>query len=172
MIQENDLVRRTRAYVMLRDFTVSHDMYPHKDGSHERGKCLDRIAESLNYVSTIRLKDDQRASRDKIKKLLQLYITKGNKEECSSGISPEHTELDDLLQEIYERKKQSEANYHQQSSEKAKQINKEKEAAEDMRTKSLERISKTRKREAQDSASSCSLHNGKRRRSSGGDTIA
>ena len=39
-----------------------------------------------------------------------------------------------------------------------------------MRTKSLERLSETRKREAQDSA--CSSHDERRRRSSGGDTIA
>ena len=108
--------------------------------------------------------------RDKITKLLLLYVTK-RKKECSSGIIPEHTELDYLLQEIYERQKESEANYHQQSSEKANQINKEKEAAEDMRTKSLQRLSETRKKEAQDSALSCSSHNEKRRRSSGGDAL-
>ena len=33
---------------------------------------------------------------------MQLYVTKRNKEECFSEISPEHTELDDLLQDIYE----------------------------------------------------------------------
>ena len=147
-------------------------MYQQKDGSRERVQRLDRIAKSLNSVSTIWFKVDQRALKDKIKKLLQLYVDKRKKEECSSGISPEHAELDDLLQDIYERQKESEANYHQQSSEKANQINKEKKAAEDMRTKSLERLSETRKREAQDSASSCSSHNEKRRRSSSGDTIA
>ena len=108
-------------------------------------------------VTTIFFIVDQKALRDKIKRLLQLYVTKRNKEECSSGIGPGHTEHDNILQEIYERKKESEANYHQQSSENAKQINKEKEAASDMRTRSLERLSETRKREAQDSASSCSL---------------
>ena len=41
-----------------------------------------------------------------------------------------------------------------------------------MRTKSLERLSETRKRNAQDSASGCNSHDEKRRRSSGGDTIA
>ena len=86
--------------------------------------------------------------RDKVTKLLQLYVTKRKKEECSSGISPEHTERDYFRQEIYERQKESEASYHQQSSEKANQINKEKEAAEDMRTKSLQRLSETCKREA------------------------
>ena len=69
-------------------------------------------------------------------------------------------------------RKRVEANYHQQSSEKAKQINKEKEAAEDMRTKSLERLSETCKREAEDSTSSYSSHNVKICRSSGGDIIA
>ena len=109
------------------------------------------------FVTTIFFIVDQKALRDKIKRLLQLYVTKRNKEECSSGIGPGHTEHDNLLQEIYERKKESEANYHQQTSENAKQINKEKEAASDMRTRSLERLSETRKRETQDSASSCSL---------------
>ena len=110
----------------------------------------------MNSVTTIWFKVDERTLRDKITKLLQLHVTKRKKKDCSSGISPEHTELDYLLQEVYERQKESEANYHQQSSEKANQINKEKEAAEDMRTKSLQRLSETRKREAQDSASSCS----------------
>ena len=41
-----------------------------------------------------------------------------------------------------------------------------------MQTKYLERLSKTCKREAQDSASTCCSHNEKRRRSSGGDTMA
>ena len=110
----------------------------------------------MNSVTTIWFKVDERTLRDKITKLLQLHVTKRKKKDCSSGISPEHTELDYLLQEVYERQKESEANYHQQSSEKANQMNKEKEAAEDMRTKSLQRLSETRKREAQDSASSCS----------------
>ena len=83
--------------------------------------------------------------RDKIKNILQLYGTKRNQKECSSGIGLEHTELDDLLQEIYERKKKSEGNYHQQSSEKAKQIKKESEPAEDMQTKYLENFSKLAK---------------------------
>ena len=111
---------------------LCREMYHHKDGSQERGQCLDQISESLNSVSTTWFKVAQQALKDKIKKLLQLYVTKRNKWELSSGISPEHTEFGDLLQEIYKRKKESEANYHQQSSKKAKQRNKVKEAAEDM----------------------------------------
>ena len=76
---------------------VLYDMYQHKDGSRKRGQCLDRIPESLNVVTTIWFKVNQKALRDKIKELFQLYVTNRNKEKCSSGISPEHTELDDLL---------------------------------------------------------------------------
>ena len=154
------MVRRTRAYFTQR---YLHDMHQHKDGSRKRGQCLYLITEPLNSVTTIGIKVDQRALRDKIKELFQLHVTKRNKVECSSGISPKHTELDDLLQEICEREKESEATYHKQSSEKANQIYKEKEAAEDTRTKSLERLSETPKREAQDTVSSCSSHNEKRR---------
>ena len=89
-------------------------MYQHKDGSRERAQCLDCIAESLNSGTTIQFKFDQRTLRDKIKKLLQLYVTKRNKEECSSGISQEYREFDDLLQEIHEQKNESEASYRHQ----------------------------------------------------------
>ena len=147
---------------------VLHNLYQYKDGSRERGQCLDRIAESLNDLTTIWFKVDQRALRDKIKKLLQLYINKRNKEERGSGISPEHTELDDLLQEIYERKRESEANHSQETAEKNKKNDKEKQAAEDMRRKFLERLSETRKRDNTDIATT----DDKRRRSSGGDTIS
>ena len=115
-------------YVMQRDNfkqlcreIILSNFYQHRDGSRERGQCLDRIAESLNDVTTIWFKVDQRALRDKIKKLLQLYVAEKNKEERASGIEPEHTELDDLLEEIYERKK-----------EKTEKIEEEKEAAEDI----------------------------------------
>ena len=159
--------------VMLCREIILNNLYQHRDGSRERGQCLDRIAESLNDVTTIWFKVDQRALRDKIKNLLQLYVAKKNKEERASGIDPEHTELDDLLEEIYERKKESEINHNQQSAEKTKKIEEEKEAAEDIRQRSVERLSETRKREAHNNPAGCSSSNDeKKRRSSGGDTIA
>ena len=118
-------------------------------------QCLDRIAESLNVATAIWFKVNQKTQGDKIKNLLQLYVTKRNTEECSSGMSPEHTELDDLLQLIHERKKESKTAYYQKSSEKSKQINKGKEVLEDMQMKSLERLSETRKRDTQDNSGQC-----------------
>ena len=71
---------------------VLHEMCQHKDGSCERGQSLDSIVVSLNSVTTIWFKIDQRAFSDNIKKLLQLYSTKRNKKECSFGVGPEDTE--------------------------------------------------------------------------------
>ena len=52
------------------------DLYQYKPGSKERGKCLDRIAESLNSTEQPWFKVDQRLLRDRIKKLLKLYVEK------------------------------------------------------------------------------------------------
>ena len=52
------------------------DVYQHKPGSKERGKCLDRIAESLNSTEQPWFKVDQKLLRDRIKKLLKLYVQK------------------------------------------------------------------------------------------------
>ena len=59
--------------------------------------CLDRISESLNAVPTLWFKVHQRALRDKVTKHSKDFISKRNKEERDTGISPEHRELDDLL---------------------------------------------------------------------------
>ena len=99
--------------LMLCREIVLHEMCQHKDGSREREQSLDIIVVYLNSVTTIWFKIDQRAFSDKTKKLLQLYSTKRKKKGCSFGVGPEDTELDYLLQEIYEQKKdESEINYN------------------------------------------------------------
>ena len=60
------------------------------------------------------------------------YIIKWNKEEKDTGISPEHRELDDLLQDICERKEEAEASYAEKKLEKTKKIEEEKDAVEIM----------------------------------------
>lgn len=60
------------------------------------------------------------------------YIIKRNKEEKDTGISPEHRELDDLLQDICERQQEAEASYAEKKLEKTKKIEEEKGAAEKM----------------------------------------
>ena len=84
------------------------DMFMHKPGSRERGLCLDRIAENLNSIETVWFKVNQRSLRDRLIKLLKIFKSKRSQEEKASGIAPDHTELDDLLQDILERQQQAE----------------------------------------------------------------
>ena len=132
------------------------DLYQYKDGSRERGQCLDRIAESANAVPTLWFKVNQRALRDKLNNLLKDYMSKRNKEERDTGISPEHRELDDLLQDMCERKQEAEATYTEKNLEKTKKIEEKRDAAEKIRHTSMKRLSETRKREGAESSSKLS----------------
>ena len=57
---------------------IAFELLNHKPGSKERGKCYDLIAESFNAVKDVYFKLDQRALRDRIKKLLKLHVRKRN----------------------------------------------------------------------------------------------
>ena len=166
------------------DWTNEHDMllcrevivndpYEFKTGSRERGQCLDKIADILNAIQNPWFKVDQRSIRDRLKKLLKAFITKKNAEERASGINPEYSELDDLLNDINERKHEGEIRENQNSEEKNKKVDKERAEAEQVRRMSMERLSETKKR-LSTSASTDELEVSpptKRPRSSGGDTI-
>ena len=134
---------------------------------------MDKIADILNAIQNPWFKVDQRSIRDRLKKLLKAFITKKNAEERASGINPEYSELDDLLNDINERKHEGEIRENQNSEEKNKKVDKERAEAEQVRRMSMERLSETKKR-LSTSASTDELEVSpptKRPRSSGGDTI-
>ena len=159
--------------ILLCREVVVNDPYEFKTGSRERGQCLDKIADILNAIQNPWFKVDQRSIRDRLKKLLKAFITKKNAEERASGINPEYSELDDLLNDINERKHEGEIRENQNSEEKNKKVDKERAEAEQVRRMSMERLSETKKR-LSTSASTDELEVSpptKRPRSSGGDTI-
>ena len=55
---------------------VAFDLYQYKPGSKERGQCLDRISESLNSFKEPWFKVDQKSLKDRIRKLLKIYVEK------------------------------------------------------------------------------------------------
>ena len=159
--------------ILLCREVIVNDPYEFKTGSRERGQCLDKIADILNAIQNPWFKVDQRSIRDRLKKLLKAFITKKNAEERASGINPEYSELDDLLNDINERKHEGEICENQNSEEKNKKVDKERAEAEQVRRMSMERLSETKKR-LSTSASTDELEVSpptKRPRSSGGDTI-
>ena len=147
----------------------------YKPGSKERGYCYDRIAESLNAINDVYFKVDQRALRDRIKKLLKFHVSKRNGEEKASGMEVEHSELDDLVLDIYDQHKQIE-NETSEASEKVKIAkDQDKLVAEEIRACAVERLSETRKRNldtVDNGDQSQKVRSNNKRRSSGGDTIA
>ena len=159
--------------ILLCREVIVNDPYEFKTGSRERGQCLDKIADILNAIQNPWFKVDQRSIRDRLKKLLKAFITKKNAEERASGINPEYSELDDLLNDINERKHEGEIRENQNSEEKNKKVDKERAEAEQVRRMSMERLSETKKH-LSTSASTDELEVSpptKRPRSSGGDTI-
>ena len=125
----------------------------------EHGQCWDKIASSLNRSGSPRFWVDQRTVRDRSLKLERGCKRKMAEEEGASGISPpEPTDLDMAIRDIIERREevQNEAARGEESA-----IEKERETAESVRKRSMERLAETRLRECQEG--------GKRRKKNDGD---
>ena len=115
--------------------------YKFKHGSRERGQCWDKIANSLNSVEKPKFNVDQRSVRDHYMKLGKMHKRKMAAEERASGISPEHTELDEALQDIIERSEGAQDELAKGEERKEKNAEKDKETAENARKRSMERLS-------------------------------
>ena len=113
---------------------VSYDIHQYKAGSRERITCMEKIAHCLNSLDEPWFKVDQRALRDRLKKLIGQYITKKNEQQKASGIDVETTELDGLLEEIYEKKHEWEVQFTQVADDKNKKCEEEKKVLKMLET--------------------------------------
>ena len=129
---------------------VAVNPYKVKPGSRERGELLQKIVDTLNGIQKPSFRIDARSIRDRINKLLAKFIDKQREEERASGISAEYDELDQLLQEIKDLKEDSEREIAETDEKKNKKLEEDKESADSIRRRSLERMSETRKRESSD----------------------
>ena len=154
------------------EWTTTHDVslcreilveefYKFKKGSNERGRIWTQISENLNSVTTVKFKVNQRAVRERFDLLLGRFRQQSREEAKASGISPEQTELDALLEEISEREKLAESTRESCSS---KNVETDRKKAEEMRAQALERVGETKKRANED----CE-RKAKRQRRSGAD---
>ena len=116
--------------------------------SAERGKVWETIAQNLEKLEFPKFKVDQRSVRDRLKKLLLQFQRKDRIERSSSGISPEQTELDALLEEISAREEASETLAAEAASKGGKKMEGNRMAAQEMRHKAMEKLSETKKRKA------------------------
>ena len=122
------------------------ELKKYKLGSRERGNCLDRIAESLNQIQEPFFNVSQKSIRDRLKILERDFKRKDRFERNASGISPEKSEIDVIMEDYLERKEDQERELEKISDKTAK----EKASAEEMRNKAMERLGETKKRTGDD----------------------
>ena len=84
--------------VMLGREIMLFELWKYKAGSRERGQCLDRIAESLNHLERPSFSVSQKSVRDRLKILERDFKKKERSEKNASGISPEKTEIVQIME--------------------------------------------------------------------------
>ena len=143
-------------------------MWEYGHGSQERGQAWENIAENLNKLALPKFKVTQRSIRDLFAVLLKNHKVKFREEEKASGISPEHSELDDGMMNIIQRFEEADRERDRVSEQKKKEKEVENEKAEDFRKAPLETtFGESRKKKDAKGSESTS----KRQRATGSDTI-
>ena len=133
--------------VLLGKEVMLFELWKYKLGSRERGNCLDRIAESLNQLQEPFFNVSQKSIRDRLKILERDFKRKDRFERNASGISPEKSEIDVIMEDYLERKEEQERESEKISDDKTA---KEKASAELMRNKAMERLAEKKKRAGDD----------------------
>ena len=135
-----------REILVFRSFTFMF-------GSRERGQAWDKIADTFNTVQQVRFSVDQRGVRERYAKLEKAYKKKMREEHQASGISPEINELDQGLETI-EMTESAQIEISETQESKQKKLTRNKETAEEVRKRAMERLSQTkaRERDGQESA--------------------
>ena len=88
--------------LFCREILVSK-LFSTKKSSPERGQVWNDIADTLCQLQQPIFRVNQKSVRDHYNKLVKGYKRKMRDELNASGISPEQTEIDQLLEEIVEK---------------------------------------------------------------------
>ena len=123
-----------------------------------------KIARALNSCTELKFNVKQRSVWERFTLLQIKYKETNRKDDASSGTSRQVSELDQLLEDITEKEKDSEESRNVVN---AKKDDQDREKAENMRKTAMERVGQTKKRqdEGEETLST------KRRRRSGDETI-
>lgn len=84
------------------------ELWRFKNGSRERGQCLNRIAESLNQIKAVYFDVSQKSVRDRLKILERDFKKKNAEDLKASGTSTEETEIDKIMRDYLERREEQE----------------------------------------------------------------
>ena len=93
-----------------------------------------------------KFKVEQRSVRHRLKKLIKQFRRKENDERRASGISPELTELDTLLEEISEKEEACETLAADMAEREKRRLEEDQMAGQEMRKRAMETLCETQKR--------------------------
>ena len=144
---------------------LSVEPYQYKASTVKRGNAWTQVADILNAIPEPAFRVNQRSVRERYSLLEKAFLKKEREEKKASGINPpELTNNEKGIEEIVEKTK--EAAVQELNDENCKSQQERKEAIE-IRQKSVETFSETRKRNSEEDDTPR-----KRGRSSGSETIA
>ncbi|XP_015760040.1 PREDICTED: forkhead box protein P2-like [Acropora digitifera] len=113
-----------------------------KKDQKKGGKIWNQLASNLNGIPDSGLNTTQRGVRTQYDKLIEDFDQKEREEKKATGIDADYDELDQLLNDTYERASDAAADLARQAKEKEKAACDEKQQAEDIRTQAMERQEK------------------------------
>lgn len=157
-----------------KDILLCHEVlqlepYREKEKTVGRAQAWEKIANDLNKRAEFKV--NKRSVRDHYMVLVEKFKKKTSQELKASGISPEPTELDRLLEEIIERAEVCEQSRDEADDNAREKIRKEQEQAKDIRLKAMESLSETKKRSLSDGDGE-NQPKAKKRRSNGNEMVA
>lgn len=136
--------------LLLQEIVVS-EPFRFKTSTRERGKVWEEITKRLNENKVFQNRlGSKRAVRDRYSLLAKKYKQKMTEEAKASGISPELTETDKLLEQIIEMFEESDSEGGENSQQVKLNKENERKKAEEMRYRSMEKLGETLKRKATD----------------------
>lgn len=143
--------------------------YKAKEKTVQRAQAWQKVADNLNKQAEFKV--TKRGVSDHLKILVEKFKKKTSQELKASGISPQPTELDRLLEEIVERMEASEQSRDEEDDKEREKIRKEQAQAKDVRLKAMESLSQTKKR-VDSTGDGESPPKAKKRRSNGTEMVA
>ena len=111
--------------------------FKHKEKSREKGQAWQDLADHLNEFPVFTV--FARAVRERFKLLQMKFKKKERQEHAASGIAPDISELDILLEKILLRIKECQLEFERQDTENKENKEQESRKAEDMRNQAMER---------------------------------
>ena len=121
--------------VMLCREILYEDPFQFKKGSPERGEVWSKIARAPNSCTELNFNVKQRSVRERFTLLQVKYKETNRKDEAGSGTSRQVSELDQLLEDITEKEKDSEESRNVVN---AKKDDQDREKAENIRKTAME----------------------------------